>query len=626
MIDLKNITLNRGIKCLFESAMLTFFNQQKIGVVGNNGCGKSSLFALLLGELQQDQGDLSIVSGLKIVSVEQEIPDSQVPAIEYVIDSDKQFRDLQERLLTAQASNDGEMIAKVYALLEERDGFTVEARAAKILSGLGFSVDQMKKTVNELSGGWRERLNLARALFLPSDVLLLDEPTNHLDLETVVWLERWLARYQGLLLLISHDREFLDKTVKHILHFDRQRLRLYSGNYSAFENQYAAALELQQKQHEKQQKKIAHLQSYIDRFRVKATKAKQAQSRIKTLEKMKVIEAAHVDSPFSFEFFEPMNKTHLLTKLEGVDFGYDENLVLEKIYFRIESGMRIGLLGENGAGKTTFIKILADELSVRRGIKENAQHLKIGYFAQHSLEQLDATLSPLAHLQQLSSKSTELFLRKYLGGFDFRGEMALSPVGNFSGGEKARLALALIIFQKPNLLLLDEPTNHLDLEMRQALVLALQNFEGAMIIVSHDRFLLRNTVDEYYLVANKKVELFNAGLEGYQLYLSQQNEKDDWVKGVTTKGINPKDKRRANTEKQNNVKQIKTQIRNIEKALSNFHQQLEAFDLELSGQAIHSPQNREKLRGLLMERARIAQQVDEYEKNWIVLNEKLENE
>ena len=624
MIELKNVTLQRGAKQLFDSVTLTFYDKHKIGVVGNNGCGKSSLFSLLLHEFEPEQGDVCINADTRIVSVEQEVPNVNTPTIEYIIDVDKKLRELQHNLEKAQQENNGEEIALLYALLADIDGFTATARDAKLLFGLGFSDEQMTLPVNSLSGGWRERLNLARALFLPSDVLLLDEPTNHLDLETVIWLEKWLAKYQGLLLLISHDREFLDSTVRSILHFHNKEVKLYSGNYSSFEKQYADALELQQKQHVKQQKKVAHLQSYIDRFRAKATKSKQAQSRIKALEKMKVIEAAHVDSPFSFEFFEPKNRAHLLTNIEKMNFGYGENEVLENVYFRIENGMRVGLLGENGAGKSTLIKILADELSVNGGVKENAQNLMIGYFAQHSLEQLTPELSSLAHLQEIAPKMTELALRKYLGGFAFVGDMALSPVGHFSGGEKARLALALIIFKKPNLLLLDEPTNHLDLDMRQALVIALQNFEGAMVIVSHDRFLLRNTVDEYYLVAEKNVTLFKEGLEGYQKYLSRQNTNEKKEGKAKLTSGNPKKQRREVAARKEKLKPIRQQIRAAETKVEGFNQQLFEIDQQLSTAEIHQEGQKERLQQILIQRSQIQKQMHEVEALWVNLSEELE--
>jgi ATP-binding cassette subfamily F protein 3 len=404
-------------------------------------------------------------------------------AIEYVIDADTKLRKYERALEKAEKKEEGEKIAELYDAILNIDGLTAKSRAAKILNGLGFAEENMNKPVNTLSGGWRMRLNIARALFAPSDILLLDEPTNHLDLDAVIWLEKWLQRYAGLLLLISHDREFLDNVATHIAHIENQQIKVYTGNYSSFEKERAEALALQQKQHEKQQKQIEHIESYIRRFKAKATKSRQAQSRIKALEKMQKIMPAHIDSPFSFEFKESDDLSNPLITLESVSFGYNENLVLTGVNFQLNAGDRVGLLGRNGEGKTTFIKLLSGELKPRNGSIFKNNQLKVGYFAQHTLDLLNEEENALIHLQKLAKTETELNLRKFLGGFDFVGDMALMPVKTFSGGEKARLALALIIWQAPNILLLDEPTNHLDMDMRQALILALQNFNGAVVIV-----------------------------------------------------------------------------------------------------------------------------------------------
>jgi ATP-binding cassette, subfamily F, member 3 len=519
MIILNNITLQRGEKTLFENVTLAFYAKQKIGIVGKNGSGKTSLFLLLQGELDSSVGEVSLSPNLKLATVEQEIPDSEKSALEYVIDADKNLRKCEQELNNAQTKGDATKIAELYHQLEDYDAFTAKTRAAKILDGLGFETETMNQPVNSLSGGWRMRINIARALFVPSQVLLLDEPTNHLDLDAVIWLEKFLEKYSGLLFLISHDRELLDHVATHIIHIENQAIKIYTGDYSNFEKMRAENLSLQANQYQKQQKQIEHIESYIRRFRYKASKSRQAQSRIKALEKMKKIMPAHVDSPFEFEFKEPSHLSSPLISLEQVSFGYDQNLVLKEIDFQLNAEDRIGLLGRNGAGKSTFIKLLAGELNGFSGDIIKNKKLKIGYFAQHTLESLILEKNALAHLQAIAKFETELNLRKFLGGFDFSGDMVLMPVENFSGGEKARLALALIIWQAPNILLLDEPTNHLDIDMRQALVIALENFSGALVIVSHDRFLLDQVVDDYYLVASKSVRKFAGSLADYHLWL-----------------------------------------------------------------------------------------------------------
>jgi ATP-binding cassette subfamily F protein 3 len=520
MIVLHKIELSRGTKLLFSGVNISFYDKQKIGVVGKNGSGKTSLFLLLQGILEPTAGDVSLSGKLRIVTVEQEIPHSNKSALEYVIDADIALRKCQQELTIAEKSHDGIKIAELYEILQNLDGFTAETRAAKILVGLGFGEAEMASRVNALSGGWRMRLNIARTLFIPSDVLLLDEPTNHLDLDAVIWLEKWLKQYPGLLLFISHDREFLDKIADHIVHIENKQLKIYSGNYSSFEKQRIATLALQQQQYEKQQRQIQHIKEFIRRFKAKATKARQAQSRIKALARMQEIMPAHIDSPFSFEFKEPKYLANPLLSLQKVSFAYSKkNQVLDKIDFQLNTEDRIALLGKNGAGKSTFIKLLAGELTPNSGEIIKNKKITIGYFAQHTLDRLDCNKSPLQNLQKNAPDKTPGELRKFLGGFDFCGDMALMAVENLSGGEKARLALALIVWQTPNVLLLDEPTNHLDLDMRQALILALQNYVGAVILISHDRFLLKQVVDEYWLVADKKLQRFPGNLEAYQDYL-----------------------------------------------------------------------------------------------------------
>ncbi|MEK9940208.1 MAG: ATP-binding cassette domain-containing protein, partial [Methylotenera sp.] len=522
MIQFKQLTLTRGTKILMQDATLQLHQGHKVGLTGANGAGKSSLFAMLRGELHPEKGDFEMPASWVVAHVAQETPALPLPAIEFVLDGDVELREIEAALLQAEAEHQGEQIAELHLRLSDIGGYSARARAAELLNGLGFSQSAMQQPVATFSGGWRVRLNLARALMCRSDLLLLDEPTNHLDLEAVIWLESWLQSYRGTLFLISHDRDFLDAIVNHIAHIELQTLTLYRGGYSDFERQRAEKLALQQAMFEKQQRKVAHLQSYIDRFRVQATKARQAQSRIKALERMEMISAAHVDSQFSFEFKAPLAAPDPLLVLDNMAVGYGGQALISRIELAVRPGERIGLLGKNGAGKTTLIKLLAEELAPLTGKRVEGKDLKIGYFAQHQLEQLRPDESPLQHMQKLDPQTREQEFLNYLGGFDFRGEMAMTPCAHFSGGEKSRLALALLIWTRPNLLLLDEPTNHLDLEMRHALTLALQDFQGAVILVSHDRALLRATCDQFLLVADGKAAVFDGDLDDYSQWLNAQ--------------------------------------------------------------------------------------------------------
>ncbi|OUR91480.1 ABC transporter ATP-binding protein, partial [Cycloclasticus sp. 44_32_T64] len=442
----------------------TVYSGQRVGISGANGCGKSSLFAMVRDELHADTGDFSIQSGFIIAHVAQELAATEQAALEFVIDGDAELRDIQAKLAQAEQQNDGHRSAELYAELETIHGYTANSRAAILLSGLGFKAAELTNPVSTFSGGWRVRLNLAKALMCRSDLLLLDEPTNHLDLDAVIWLQEWLQNYAGTLLLISHDRDFLDAVVGHVLHIEQQNALLYTGNYSQFERARAERLAQQQSNYERQQKERAHMQSFVDRFKAKATKAKQAQSRLKALQRMELISAAHIDSPFHFEFFKPSRVSNPLIKVEKATLAYDDKLILDSVSLSIKPGDRLALLGPNGAGKSTLIKLLAGQSSPSNGTVSAAESLNIGYFAQHQLEQLDPTASPLLHLQRLDKKATERDLRNFLGGFGFHGDKTLEAVAPFSGGEKARLVLAILVYQKPNLLLLDEPTNHLDIE------------------------------------------------------------------------------------------------------------------------------------------------------------------
>ncbi|MEW9898371.1 ATP-binding cassette domain-containing protein [Chitinivorax sp. PXF-14] len=627
MITLRNLSLQRGLKPIFEQANLTIHAGQKIGVVGANGAGKSTLFGLLLDELHPDAGDLDLPPRLTIAHVAQETPALSTPALDYVIDGDRELRSLQAALAQAEHAHDGHRIAELHGLIEHADGYTAPARAAKLLAGLGFDESQMQTAVSNFSGGWRMRLNLAQALMCRSDLLLLDEPTNHLDLETVMWLENWLRSYPGTLLLISHDRDFLDATVNAIAHVDNRQITLYTGNYEAFESQKAERLAQQQQAYAKQQREIAHLQSFVDRFKAKATKAKQAQSRVKAIERMERIAAAHVDSPFEFSFRSPESSPNPLLRIEQADAGYGDRVILHRINLAIQAGSRIGLLGVNGAGKSTLIKLLAGEAAPLAGNRIEGKGLKIGYFAQHQLEQLRHDESPLQHLQRLDPNAKEAELRAFLGGFDFRGDNALAPVAPFSGGEKSRLALALIIWQRPNLLLLDEPTNHLDLEMRQALTLALQDFEGSLIVVSHDRHLLRATTDTFLLVEQGAAKPFDGDLDDYRDYRQQQAAAGD-APSASGQVVDRKAQKRAEAEERNRLsslrKPLEAKLKKVEQALDKLHADKQAIDAQLADSAMYEADQKEALKAALLKQADIAGKLEQLEEEWLMLQAELE--
>jgi len=538
VIRVNNLVLARGAKRLLDGANMTVHAGHKVGLIGPNGCGKSSLFALILGELHQDAGSVELPPAWTIAHVAQETPATAMPAIEFVLDGDRELREIErdleatEEAAAVDPERNGEALALLHHRFEDIGGYAARARAATLLSGLGFPAARHGDPVAGFSGGWRMRLNLAQALMCRSDLLLLDEPTNHLDLDAVLWLEDWLARYAGTLLLITHDRDFLDAVITTIVHVDGLRLRTYTGNYSQFERERAQQLALQQASYVKQQRQIAHLQAFVDRFRAKATKAKQAQSRIKALERMERIAAAHVDSPFEFAFAPVAVAAQQLLRLEHVALGYGKAPpILADLDWGILNGDRIGLLGPNGAGKSTLLKAIAGKLAPRSGERHIAQTLSIGYFAQHQVEQLRAPESPLWHVAKVDPTAREQELRDFLGGFDFRGDMVTHAVGRFSGGEKARLTLALIVRQRPNLLLLDEPTNHLDIEMREALAEALQDYDGALVVVAHDRHLLRATTDALWLVADGAVVPFDGDLDDYR----------EWVLARGRRGAEPSD-------------------------------------------------------------------------------------
>lgn len=523
MIVLDQLTLRRGSKVVLDQADLRIQAGEKVALIGRNGAGKSSLFALITNDLHEDSGSFAMPLAWRLAQVAQNLPDSSVSATDFVLAGDTNLIAAQAKLDEAESKNDGEKIALAHAALYDAGAHDAKARAQALILGLGFSVAQLDAPVNSFSGGWRMRLQLARALMCPSDVLLLDEPTNHLDLDALVWLEQWLRRYAGTLIVISHDREFLDAICQVTVHLERGKLTRYSGNYSAFEEQQAQQIQLQQAAFEKQQDKIAHLQKFIDRFKAKATKAKQAQSRVKAIERMEKIAPILGQREFTFEFREPDHLPNPMLSIQDAALGYGQTTILHGISRSVLAGQRIGILGANGQGKSTLVKTIAEQIQAISGEITPGKGLSIGYFAQQELDILHADLNPLEHMVRLakvcSPQATEQELRNFLGSFLFTGDMVSQTVGSMSGGEKARLVLALIVWQKPNLLLLDEPTNHLDLATRDALAMALNGFDGAMLLVSHDRALLRSTCDDFWLVAAGKVQSFQGDLDDYQRYL-----------------------------------------------------------------------------------------------------------
>jgi ATP-binding cassette, subfamily F, member 3 len=631
MISLRNLHLQRGGRPLLEDVNLTIYSGQKIGITGANGCGKSTLFALLQGELTQDTGDLDLPGGLRIAHVAQETDALELPAIDFVLQGDAERWRVECEMEQAQHADDGTRIAALHARYEALDGYTARSRAARILHGLGFEAAEHGRPVSAFSGGWRVRLNLARALLCPSDLLLLDEPTNHLDLDAVLWLEQWLRRYEGTLLLISHDRDFLDNVVGHVAHIEQRRITLYAGNYAQFERQRAERLAQQQSAYERQQREIAHMRAYVDRFRAKATKARQAQSRLKALSRMELVSAAHVDSPFRFEFPPPLKCPHPLLCLADASAGYGGVPVLTHLRLSLEPGARLGLLGRNGAGKSTLIKLLAGELAPLGGRRMEGQGLVIGYFAQHQLEQLRPERTALHHLQGADPTASEQELRNFLGGFGFSGDDALRPVAPFSGGEKARLALALIVWKRPNLLLLDEPTNHLDLDMRDALTRALQDYEGALVVVSHDRYLLRATTDRLALVGDGRLGAFDGDLDDYRDWLAQSQP----APGATDEprpnasAADRRQQKRAAAEERNRLAQ---QRRPLERRLAEIERRMERLsaerdDLEtlLADPALYEEPAKDRLKGALLDKARVDEALARAEEEWLEVSEGIES-
>lgn len=626
MITANELSLDRGVKNLIKSSSFTIHPNHKVGLVGANGCGKSSLFAALLGQLQADTGSISMPASWKIATVKQETPALDMSALDYVMDGDKEFRQLERELAQARANDDGNQEAILINKIDAVNGYSLPARAGELLHGLGFLQPQLSSPVKDFSGGWRMRLNLAQALISRADLLLLDEPTNHLDLDAVIWLQRWLKRFTGTLVLISHDRDFLDDVIGQILHIEQQQAKLYAGNYSAFERQRAEHLAQQDAQFQKQQKEVAHLTSFVDRFRAKASKAKQAQSRLKRLQKLPDLAPAHVDSQFTFVFEKPESLPYPLLSLTESQCGYHQDtIILNEVGLTLVPGSRIGLLGRNGAGKSTLIKSLAGELALISGERYCAQELKIGYFSQHQLEQLHGDTSPIAHILRAKPSLTELQARSFLGRFGFSGDQALDQVNTMSGGEKARLVLALIVLEKPQLLLLDEPTNHLDLEMRQALVLALQDFEGAIILIAHDRFLLESCVDEFYLVANNKVADFSGDIDDYQQWLNDDKKQSTQNnKPVKENIIDKKQLRKEQAELRKKAAPLKKQADKFEQQVHQWQQSLQEVEALLADTEIYQSEHKKRLSELLKQQVQLTQDIDEAESQWMEIEEQIE--
>jgi len=643
MLSFRNLACRRDAEVLFSDVNQVIYRAQKVGVTGANGCGKSSLLQMILGQLDPDDGEVELQNGVEVAHVAQETVSSDASALDFVMDGDRRLRDIEKEL--AAAGDDGNLTANLLAEYDAIGGYTAQSRAGTLLYGLGFSAEQHHFPVARFSGGWRMRLNLAQALMCRSDLLLLDEPTNHLDLDAVLWLENWLQVYTGTLLLISHDREFLDRTVGHIFNIEQRSARLYTGDYSAFEAARAERLAGEHAAYEKQQRRMAEIQGFVDRFRAKATKARQAQSRLKMLERMTVIAPAHVDSAFRFAFHVPERQPNPLVALDRATVGYAQTPILDGVRLNLQPGDRIALLGINGAGKSTLLKTLVGELDALAGERFVSPYLKMGYFAQHQVDQLRYDQSALDHLLALDASLSESTGRDVLGGFGFHGDQALQVCGTMSGGEKARLALALIVHQRPNLLLLDEPTNHLDLNMRQALCEALQTFEGALVVISHDRFLLRSVADELWLVADGSVQPFTDDLDGYARWLSKRRTEsvaDLAVSGADTgsadrvtppqeqsassahSATDRKSRKRQDAAQRNRLQPLKRAAQQLELKNTQLCDELESVRAQLGDNHLYSSEAKETLADLLRQEASLAAAVVQSEEEWLEALDALE--
>jgi len=631
LIQLRQLTLTRGARHLIDGADLQLHAGWRVGVVGANGSGKSSLFALLRGELHPETGDCLVPRDWRIASVSQETPPLPRPAIEFVLDGDTELRATEASIEAAAEAHDGHRLAEAHARLEAIDGYAARSRAAAMLDGLGFAPCDLERPVADFSGGWRMRLNLGHALLSRADLLLLDEPTNHLDLDAVVWLERWLAAYRGTMLVVSHDRDFLDACVTHVAHIEGQRLTLYTGNYSSFEEQRAARLAVQQSMFERQQREIAHINRFVTRFRAKASKARQAQSRLKALDRLERVAPAHVDAPFDFEIPAPERAPSPLLTLEDAALGYPGRPVLQQVQLTLQPGARLGLLGANGAGKSTLVKAIAGELAPLAGRRVEGHGLVIGYFAQHQLEQLRSDESPLAHLVRAEPQTRELELRSYLGHFDFRGEMADTPVGTFSGGERSRLALAMLVRRRPNLLLLDEPTNHLDLEMRHALTRALAEYEGSLVIVSHDRALLRTVCDGFLLVADGRAIEFDGDVDDYLAWLAARRASAGSAPQAGA-GPSERDERRAQRELAASERQARLARRRpllketarLEKQMADLEREKRDLEARLADAGFYASATPAEVQAASRRCADAVRLLGEVEERWLEVQSELE--
>ena len=630
MIEFTQVSLQRGTNFLLEKANLRIHDGQKLALIGPNGAGKSSLFALLNGELTVDAGELSMPAKWRIAHMKQEVEASDRSALDYAMDGDHRYREIEQGMANAA---DDQALTRWMDAMDEHQGYQVPVKAEQLLHGLGFSQADLARPVKDFSGGWRIRLNLAQALMMPSDLLLLDEPTNHLDLEATLWLESWLKKYPGTLLFISHDRDFIDSVADHIVHLHQQALTVYPGNYSAYERIRAEKLAQQQTVFEKQQERVAEIEKFVARFRAKASKAKQAQSRLKELQRMELIAPAHVDSPFRFEFpcYEKMSSP--LLAIDNADLGYSDKTILPQVKLSIVPGHRIGLLGPNGAGKSTLLKTLCAEVPLLTGERSTGEHCHIGYFAQHQLESLDVKATGSLILQRLRPKASEQEIRNFLGGFGFHGDKALEVIEPFSGGEKARLALACVAWMKPNLLILDEPTNHLDIEMREALALALQNFEGAILIVSHDRHLLKSTVDEYWLVDHGKVQNFDGDLDDYHDYMNHRTDaphptsSQDVNTGNasdTKPSIDRKEQKRLEAERRQRLAPIRKKQQAAEKRMESLQQALDEIEQTMSDTGLYEASRKDELNALIQKQGTMKAELEEIELEWMTLTEALE--
>lgn len=626
MIALNNIMLMRGTQILLEAVSLVVHDAQRVGIIGRNGSGKTSLFLALAKAVPLEHGEIKMPTGLRLSMMDQETPGSEKTSLEFVLDAHAAFRKLEVQLAQAERDGDDNQMVKLHSQLDDINGYDISNRAEQLLSGLGFSIAEFANPVSSFSGGWRVRLNLAAALMCPSDLLMLDEPTNHLDLEATVWLEQWLQRYPGTLLLISHDRTFLDSVIDNVIHFEGRKLIPYKGNYSAFEKQRAAKMALQQAMFEKQQKRKSQIEDFVRRFRYKASKAKQAQSRLKELERMQDIAPAHIDSPFRFEFPTLGQLPSFLMQTENLVIGFDSPLVT-KINLGIRSESRIGLLGFNGSGKSTFLKVLSGQMQPLAGSIIEAKKLRVGYYAQHQVDALDQRSTPVKLLQALDPKSSEQQIRNFLGGFDFRGSRIDEIISNFSGGEKARLALAKVTWLKPNLLLLDEPTNHLDLDMVHALTVALQEYQGAMIVVSHDRHLLANTVDEFYSIHQGRFTEFKGDLHDYEKWLSQGAGSDSPARtNKVTSGkakMDRKEQRQLAAAKRGELAPLRKREKQLERQIDKLQAQLHIIEQSLADESLYSEAQKDSLHEILQKQGQLKSRLAENEELWLSTQEEI---